>query len=87
MLDGKEGDNVQGVDIDCRTILRIRDLDADDKRSVILLAYMAAKILVEQILEYAYFPPQSHKHYPKSLLQSRWDHRIVRWLNQMNPTL
>jgi len=29
MLDGKEGDNVQGVDIDCSTILRIRDLDAD----------------------------------------------------------
>ena len=26
MLDGKEGDNVQGVDIDCCTILRIRDL-------------------------------------------------------------
>ena len=29
MLDGKEGDNVQGVDIDCCTILSIRDLDAD----------------------------------------------------------
>ncbi len=29
MLDGKEGDNVQGVGIGCCTILRIRDLDAD----------------------------------------------------------
>jgi hypothetical protein len=29
MLDGKEGENVQDVDIDCCTILKIRDLDAD----------------------------------------------------------